>query len=132
MRLSPLTLAAAMVLGAGCGGADADLATIPPQFSEIQAQIFTPNCTLASCHGAAAQEGLSLVAPARAAIVGVPSTEVAGMMRVAPGDPDASYLLHKIADASPADGDRMPPDQPLPAYKIEAVRRWIAAGAQDD
>jgi len=54
------------------------------------------------------------------------------MMRVAPGDPDGSYLLQKIASTPPQDGVRMPPDQPLPPHKIEAIRLWIAAGAQDD
>jgi hypothetical protein len=29
-------------------------------------------------------------------------------------------------------GVRMPPDQPLPAHKVEAIRQWIAAGAQND
>jgi len=36
------------------------------------------------------------------------------------------------SSATPRDGVRMPPDQPLPAHKIEAIRLWIAAGAQDD
>jgi hypothetical protein len=102
--------------------------------SAIQAKIFTPNCaSFSSCHGGTSpQEGMSLVAPAAAAIIGVASTEVPALMRVAPGDPDASYLLQKIERAMPAVGVRMPPDQPLTPNKIEAIRAWIAAGAQDD
>ncbi len=132
MRLSALTLAGGLALGPGCSGGEVGPEPIPPELSEIQAQIFTPNCTFSSCHGASAQQGLSLAGPAHAAIVGVASTEVAGMMRVAPGDPAASYLLHKLEDAKPTEGVRMPPDQPLPAHKIEAIRLWIAAGAPDD
>ena len=72
------------------------------------------------------------MAPAAGALIGVASTEVPTLMRVAPGDPDASYLLQKLERAMPAVGVRMPPDQPLAPNKIEAIRQWIAAGAQDN
>jgi hypothetical protein len=72
------------------------------------------------------------VSPTHATLIGVPSTEVPDMMRIAPGNPDASYLLQKISSTTPLDGVRMPPDQPLPTNKIEAIRLWIAAGAQND
>jgi hypothetical protein len=125
-------MACALAAGAGCGGGEAP-EPIPPQLSAIEAQIFTPNCTFSSCHGGGSpQEGMSLVSPAYASIVGVPSTEVPSMMRVAAGNPDASYLLHKITSDAPMDGERMPPGQPLPPHKIEAIRLWIAAGAQND
>jgi hypothetical protein len=75
---------------------------------------------------------MSLVSPTHAALSGVASTEVPTLMRVAPGDPNGSYLLQKIASTTPQDGVRMPPDQPLPPHKIEAIRLWIASGAQDD
>ena len=127
-----LALLLAGLGGAACGG-DETSEPIPPHLSTIESEIFARNCTFSSCHGAGSpQMGMSLVAPAFAAISGVPSTEVPEMMRVAPGDPDASYLLQKITSATPLDGVRMPPDQPLPPHKIEAVRLWIAAGAQDD
>ena len=75
---------------------------------------------------------MSLLAPAAGAIIGVASTEVPALMRVAPGDVEASYLLQKIERAMPSVGVRMPPDQPLAPNKIEAIRLWIAAGAHDD
>ncbi len=102
--------------------------------SAIQAKIFTPNCaSFSSCHGGASpQEGMSLVSPVAGALIGVASTEVPALMRVAPGDPDASYLLQKLERAMPTVGVRMPPDQPLAPNKIEAIRLWIAAGAQND
>lgn len=128
-----LLAGAALVCAAGCGDGESS-EPIAPMLSAIQAKIFTPNCaSFSSCHGGASpQEGMSLVAPAAAALIGVASTEVPTLMRVAPGDPDASYLLQKLERAMPAVGVRMPPDQPLAANKIEAIRLWIAAGAQDD
>jgi hypothetical protein len=118
--------------GAGCGDGDAP-EPIPPRLTAIESEIFARNCTFSSCHGAASpQQGMSLVSPTHAALSAVPSTEVPAMMRVAPGQPDASYLLHKITAATPMDGVRMPPDQPLAPHKIEAIRLWIAAGAVDD
>jgi hypothetical protein len=127
-----LLVAGLLAAGVGCGASDAP-EPIPPRLSAIETEIFAHNCTLSSCHGASApQEGMSLVSPTHARLSGVPSTEVPDMMRVAPGDPDGSYLLQKITSATPRDGVRMPPDQPLPAHKIEAIRLWIAAGAQDD
>jgi hypothetical protein len=75
---------------------------------------------------------MSLVAPTHTGIVGVASTEAPDLVRVAPGDPDASYLLQKITSTTPRDGERMPPDQVLAANKIEAIRLWIVAGAPND
>jgi hypothetical protein len=126
-----LALAFGLALGAGCGEGAAP-EPIPPMLSAIETQIFARNCTFSSCHGASAQEGLSLIAPVHAKIVGVAASEVPAMMRIAPGDPGGSYLLHKIETTAPMDGVRMPPDQPLPAHKIEAIRQWIAAGAAND
>ena len=117
----------------GCGDGES-AEPIPPMLSVIESRIFTPNCaSFSSCHGGASpQEGMSLVAPAAGALIGVASNEVPALMRVAPGDPDTSYLLQKIERAMPTVGGRMPPDQPLAPNKIEAIRLWIAAGAQDD
>jgi hypothetical protein len=128
-RLAALAVGLALAAGCGEGGGPEP---IPAMLTAIETEIFARNCTFSSCHGASAQKGLSLASPAHASLVGVASSEVPAMARVAPGDPDGSYLLHKIQDPTPADGVRMPPDQPLPAYKIEAIRGWIAAGAAND
>jgi len=128
-----LLACAALVCVAGCGDGESS-EPIAPMLSAIQAKIFTPNCaSFSSCHGGASpQEGMSLQAPAAGALIGVASNEVPTLMRVAPGDPGASYLLQKLERAMPSVGVRMPPDQPLAPNKIEAIRMWIAAGAQDD
>ncbi|HSW03762.1 hypothetical protein [Aquabacterium sp.] len=58
------------------------------------------------------------------------------MLRVKPGDPAASYLMHKIDDkhiSVGGSGLRMPMgSEPLPAVQRELLRRWIAEGARRD
>ena len=130
-RLVLSLLVAGLIPAAGCDGEAS--APIPPHLSAIETEVFAHNCTFSSCHGGGSPEqGMSLVAPTYATLSGVPSTEVPTMMRIAPGNPDGSYLLQKISNPTPLDGVRMPPDQPLTANKIEAIRSWIAAGAAND
>ena len=73
-------------------------------FSSIQSQVFTPNCAISGCHaGATAPHGLRLDAGSSyALLVGVPSDEVPGVMRVAPGDPDGSYVVQKLEGRPPS------------------------------
>jgi hypothetical protein len=134
-----LILPVILLLGACAGNgegldANGDPITIGPpansDFEEIQATIFTPICS--QCHiGAGAPQGMRLdAANSFAMIVNVPSNEVPGLMRVNPGNPDASYLVQKI-EGTAAVGVRMPANGPpyLPQDRIDLVRRWIAAGA---
>jgi hypothetical protein len=98
-------------------------------FASIQENVFTPICTV--CHaGGAAPQGLRLdSANSYALLVGVPSTEVPSLLRVKPGDPDASYLVQKL-EGHAAVGAQMPfGGPPLPAETIAVIRQWIAAGA---
>ena len=104
-----------------------------PTLSSIQANIFTPICT--RCHtGAAAPLGLALdSAVARQNLVGVTSEELPSLMRVNPGQPDASYIVWKIEGRSGILGGRMPLDlQPLSAEQIAAIRGWISDGAENN
>jgi hypothetical protein len=54
---------------------------------------------------------------------------------VTPNDPDHSYLVHKVADATPCDGMKMPrpfeviPPAPLTDAELATIRAWINAGA---
>jgi hypothetical protein len=60
------------------------------------------------------------------------STEsaAAGFARVAPGEPERSFLLSKLLGPPPGQGSRMPLGQePLEAAEIEQVRNWILQGA---
>ncbi len=82
-----------------------------------------------SCHG---QNAGGLTFPPgdeTANLVGVSSTEVPGVLRVAPFDPEHSYLYAKTeADAS-IDGSRMPQNQPFDPRLPALVHAWIEAGA---
>jgi len=129
---------------AGCGGSGAGLdqngqpiATNAPDvgaansdFAAIQETIFTPIC--ANCHaGAGAPLGLQLdAANSYALLIGVASSQVPSLLRVQPGNPDASYLFQKISGLATV-GDRMPQGgPPLPQSAIALVRQWISNGAQ--
>lgn len=113
--------------GDGGGGSD----TLQPTFQSIQAQVFTPICT--ACHaGAAAPLGLRLEEGASyALLVNAPSVEVPALMRVQPGNPDASYLIQKLEGTAEV-GGRMPLNgPPLPQATIDVIRQWITDGAMD-
>jgi methionine-rich copper-binding protein CopC len=100
-------------------------------FQSIQDNVFTPICTV--CHsGADAPEGLQLdAAHSYALLVGVPSTEVPGTLRVKPGDPTNSYLIQKLQNSSGIVGAQMPYGGPyLPQSTIDVISAWITAGAQ--
>ena len=136
-RLHPEALA--ILALAGCAGngegldenGRPDTGGPPPltaDLDSIQENVFTPICT--NCHaGAAAPLGLRLEAGVSyAQLVGVPSVEAPDVLRVAPGDPDASYLVHKIEGRA---GERMPlGGPPLPQATIDVIRQWIVDGAQ--
>jgi hypothetical protein len=103
-----------------------------PTLGAIQANVFTPICE--QCHsGAGAPQGLRLDAGnAYALLVGVPSTEQPGVLRVSAGDPNNSYLIQKL-EGHAASGERMPAGLPaLPQADIDVIRQWIAAGAPPD
>jgi hypothetical protein len=129
----------ALVL-AGCAGdgtgLDANGRPVVPgapantDFQEIQDTIFSPICS--NCHvGTGAPQGLRLdEGNSYAMLVNVPSAQVSGLLRVNPGNPDASYIVQKIEGTATV-GVRMPANGPpyLPQDRIDLVRRWISAGA---
>jgi len=105
-------------------------------FSQIQAQIFTPNCAKSGCHvpGVAAGGMVLAAGQSYAQIVGRPSQESPLLARVQPGDPERSYLLKKVRGDPDISGSRMPQDGPpfLSADQIEGIAAWIRAGAPND
>ncbi len=112
--------------GSGNGGG------LTADFQSIQDNVFTPICT--KCHqGAGAPQGLQLDAThSYALLVGVASSEQPAVLRVAPGDPDSSYLIRKISGTPGITGVQMPADGPpyLPQSTIDVIRQWITNGAQ--
>ena len=139
------------LLIAGCGGGDGSgivmspppLAFPPSQppsespvasFAEIQAGILGPDCATSGCHlGAGAPQGLRLDdVNSYALLVGIASSEVPGILRVAPGDPDGSYLIQKL-EGTASVGAQMPLNgTPLSQSVIDVIRQWIIDGAIDD
>lgn len=140
--LNPLLVLLAMTL-AGCAGSGEGLdangrpstgpsnggGAITADFQSIQDHVFTPICSV--CHvGGGAPLGLRLdAASSYDLLVNVPSGEVPSLMRVAPGNPDNSYLVQKI-EGHAAVGGRMPlGGAPLSADQIAAIRQWVSDGA---
>lgn len=104
--------------------------------AQLQSTIFTPICS--GCHTGGGSSlpssmNLSSAAASFAALVGVASTEQPAVLRVAAGNPDASYLVHKIEGAAGITGSRMPlGGTPLDPASIANVRTWITEGAQNN
>lgn len=112
-------------LAASCGDA--------PKLSEIETEVFAKSCAFSTCHkGASPAGGLALDGPAYENLVGVAATGAPGKKRVVPGDPDNSYIVEKMTKAKPQSGEQMPPTAPLSDEKIEMIRAWIEAGAEND
>ena len=105
-----------------------------PNFSEIQANVLVPNCATTGCHlGAGAPQGLRLDdANSYGLLVGVASSEASSTLRVAPGDPDNSYLIQKL-EGTASVGAQMPLNAPpIEQVSIDVIRQWITDGAIDD
>jgi hypothetical protein len=134
-------------IAAGCDESLSDVAgptpNLTPTFSAIQRDIFEaadasgrPSCS--SCHnpnGAAfRQVGLDLSsAGSYESIVGVASRQKPTLMRVAAGDPEGSYLVHKLEGRTDIIGGRMPNRGPyLSAGQMAILKRWIELGARKD
>jgi Bacterial Ig-like domain len=139
-----LLLACAAAFAAGCAGNGEGLdqngqpissgggtgGPISADFQSIQDNVFTPICS--KCHiGAGAPHGLQLdAAHSYNLLVGVPSSEQPSLLRVKPGDPNDSYMVHKIEGAPGIVGGQMPlGETPLPQPTIDAIRQWITDGA---
>ena len=137
-RIGLVAIALGLVLAACDGGDGSGLPTpagsFAADFSAIQANVFTPSCATSGCHfGAGAPLGLSLdAANSYALLVGVASSQQSSLLRVAPGNPGASYLIRKL-EGSAATGGQMPLNAAaLPQSTIDTIRQWIADGAIDD
>ena len=119
----------------GSGGASGGQSSM----ADVQA-IFDSRCVL--CHDKSKQglptfPQLSLVASdAHAALVNKGATETCGGILVVPGNPDRSYLIHKLTQATPCDGLQMPrpfeiiKSPPLSADQVAVIRSWISGGAK--
>jgi hypothetical protein len=136
----PIILVFGVAACSGGSGGDGTVPTSPPpppfgaNFSEIQSNVFTPTCATSGCHvGAGAPQGLRLdEANSYALLVGVASSEVPSVLRVAANDPTNSYLIQKLEGMASV-GSQMPLNgTALDQSDIDIIRQWISDGAIDD
>lgn len=106
---------------------------LQPTLASIQQEIFSPGCS--GCHsgpmsgGLPAGMDLTSAAASFDNLVGIASVQQPALLRVAPGDPDNSYLVQKL-DGTAAVGARMPQGGPfLDAATMAVIRQWILDGA---
>ncbi|MEW6268625.1 MAG: hypothetical protein AB1689_04930 [Thermodesulfobacteriota bacterium] len=130
--VAALLLAACSGDGAGTGGGVSTPESVQP-FSAVQ-EVFTQSCALSSCHSAVARQGglvLDHEDVSYTGLVGHPAQHVdaqaQGLVRVVPGDPDASFLIRKLRGLGP--GDKMPVGGSLPEDTVAMIERWIERGA---
>ena len=134
-------------LGAGCDEALSSVTgptpNLVPTFSSIQREIFdavdsSGRLACIQCHTAVGRNpaaGMNLTsATSYAALVGVASLAKPGAVRVIPGDPENSYLVHKLEGRAGIVGRRMPFVGPpyMTDGQILVVKRWIELGARND
>ena len=146
-QLNCAVVVAAALLGGACDERLRDVAgpspNLQPTFSSIQREILAATdssgraaCT--QCHtnvGRTPASGLPLNEGfAHAALVGQASRAKPGAVLVVPGDPENSYLIHKLEGRADIVGQRMPRTSGpfLTPGQISIIRRWIELGARND
>ena len=150
MRFRVLSLLVAAAVFAGTAACDEKLSdltgptpNLQPTFASIQKEIFdttdsSGRLACVNCHtavGRTPSAGLDLTAGnSYSRLVGVSSVERPGVLRVAAGDPDNSYLVHKLEGRSDIVGLRMPRGTGpfLTDGQMLVIRRWIAEGANNN
>jgi hypothetical protein len=109
-------------------------------FANIQQSVFNKSCAFSSCHGSTGHRGNLVLEQGKAYdnLVNVAADIDAGKpnprLRVAPGNPDGSFILTKLTHPGPDDGDKMPQgtETGLDPAKIQLIKQWIERGAPND
>ena len=152
MRFTPIALSLAAIAALGlllpaCAGSTPAAAPASAPVAAASAPGAAPasapaflmqRCGTAKCHGGEKpKEGLDLssLASIQATAIGKEAGQ-ATLKRIAPGDPEASYLFLKITKQRRPDDKRlkwraMPPGpKPLDESEIALIEAWIKAGAK--
>jgi hypothetical protein len=115
--------------------AEFELRGIQPTLTSIQRNVFTPTCAVAGCHtgptGPNLPGGMNLNSDnaSFASLVNVPSLQDPQLLRIAPGDADASYLIRKLEGTADTGATMPAGGTPLDPATIAAIRQWIDDGA---
>lgn len=136
-----LAACAALLSIAGCPGEQRgngngdDVPSGAIQFARDIQPIFDRAC--ADCHapGGFADDTLLFLNEGAAYrnLVNVRSSVDAALIRVVPGDSEASLLFLKVSSDDPPIGNRMPLfGDPLSVADIERIQRWIDEGAAEN
>ena len=107
----------------------------PATLGELQDEIFTPGCALSGCHDASSAAGSLILEEGLAwqALYEVRSVDWDNwgiLYRVAPRDPDASWIVRKIDPYGCCVHPRG--DRRLGNHQYQMLREWIADGAVDN
>ena len=132
-----------LIATAGCDEKLRDLTgpspNLNPSFSSIRTEIFETTdlagrTACVTCHRPQGGTPLNLRDDPYSTLVGVASRQKAGAILVVPGNPDASYLIHKLEGRSDIVQLRMPRNGPpyLTQGQITVIRRWIENGAPNN
>jgi hypothetical protein len=147
MKRSAILVAVGALLAAGCDEKLSDVAgptpNLTPTFASIQRDIFsapdsTGRAACTSCHNAQNARfaaNLNLAdGGAYAQLVNAPSTNKPGAIRVIPGDPENSYVIHKIEGRPGIVGERMPRTGGpfLTPGQVLIIKTWIERGAENN
>jgi len=128
----------ALAMG-GCDEKLSDLTgptpNLKPALSSIQSEIFTQKCI--GCHNGGGRFLPAVMnltdGNSYASLVGVASIERSALQRVSPGDPENSYIIHKLEGRAGIGGVRMPlTGTPLTDGQILVIKRWIELGAPNN
>ncbi|UCV17833.1 hypothetical protein [Ferribacterium limneticum] len=96
--------------------------------------IFDANCVV--CHQTGGtQGGLNLEDGESYGATVMRNSEESKLLRIAPGRPKESYLIHKLEGShieAGGTGEQMPTTGPLDKGSIQILRRWIQEGARKD
>ena len=109
---------------------------VPVSFESDLLPVLKARCAV--CHMTGKELGGMALTPdkAWADLVSRDALGVVGFQRVAAGDPESSYLMHKLRGSHRSvggSGTRMPMHQPaLPKSVQEQFANWVLAGAPDN
>jgi hypothetical protein len=103
-----------------------------PTLDSLGPGLFESSCIFDTCHGNNdAAWGLRFTGGPDGIASAVLDEEAAtckGWMLIVPGEPEQSFLWHKVVEAEPECGDRMPRGiEPLPQSVIDCLTDWIKA-----